>query len=244
MPVNLTDRQLSILKAIIEEYINTAEPVGSEAIERKYSIGVSPATIRNEMVNLTQQGFLKQLHTSAGRIPTAMALKLYVKELMKEKPLSVAEEVSTKEQVWDYRHNIDRLLQQATLALANQTQTIAVTCTNQGHAYSAGYAHILDMPEFYDIDVTRHVLAMLDQTEQLFKLFSRAVNPESIHVLFGEELDDPYLEPVSYIYADFQIGPDLYGKIGLIGPARLNYPFAVPRVRYFSQLINEIARNW
>ena len=114
MIMNLSDRQLTILKAIIEEYIDTAEAVGSETIERKYAIGVSPATIRNEMSWLTQQGFLKQPHTSAGRIPTATSLKLYVNELMKEKPLSVAEEVTTKEKVWDHRHDLDRLLQQAT----------------------------------------------------------------------------------------------------------------------------------
>lgn len=242
--MNLTPRQLQILKAVIEEFIESAEPVGSETIERKFNIGVSPATIRNEMANLTQLGFLKQPHTSAGRTPSAIALKLYVKDLMKEKPLSTAEEVSTKESVWDYRHNLDRLLQQATLALAAQTNTIAIACTNQGHAYSAGYANILDMPEFYDIDVTRHVLEMLDRTDELMKLFSRSVNQGPIHILFGEELADPYLEPVSYVYGDFQINPDLYGKIGVIGPARLNFPIAVPRVRYFSDLINEIARAW
>lgn len=242
--MNLTDRQINILKAIIEEYINTSDPVGSETIERKYNIGVSPATIRNEMVNLTQLGFLKQPHTSAGRTPTAVALKMYIKQLMKEKPLSVAEEVSTKEQVWDYRYNLDRLLQEATLALAKQADTIAVACTNQGHAYSAGYANILNMPEFYDIDVTRHVLSMLDQTEELMKLFSRAVSSEDVHILFGEELNDPYLEPVSYVYGDFKVNQDLFGKIGIIGPTRLNFSSAVPRVRYFSDLINEIARSW
>lgn len=241
--MNLTDRQLQILKAVVEEFIEHAEPVGSETIERKYNIGVSPATIRNEMSNLTQMGYLKQPHTSAGRAPTAIGLKLYVKQLMEEKPLSITEEVSTKEQVWDYRHNLDRLLQQATLALAEQSQTIAVACTDQGHAYSAGYAHILNMPEFYDIDVTRHVLEMLDRTDQLLQLFNRSVNPGPIHILFGEELDDPFLEPVSYVYADFQAG-DVHGKIGLIGPARLNFPAAIPRVRYFSDLINEITRSW
>lgn len=242
--MNLTSRQLQILKAIIEEFIETAESVGSETIERKYNIGVSPATIRNEMANLTQLGYLKQPHTSAGRAPTALALKLYVKELMKEKPLSTAEEVSTKESVWDYRDNLDRLLQEATLALARQTGTIAIACTNKGHAYSAGYANILTMPEFYDIDVTRHVLAMLDQMDELMKLFSRSINEGPIHVLFGEELADPMLEPVSYVYGDFNVGPDLQGKIGLIGPARLNFSTAVPRVRYFTDLINEIARAW
>ena len=88
--MDLTDRQKALLKAIIEEYIEDAEPVGSEVIERKYNLGVSPATIRNEMVVLTKEGYLKQPHTSAGRIPTSMGFRLFIQELMKEKQLPVA----------------------------------------------------------------------------------------------------------------------------------------------------------
>ena len=97
--IDLTARQIQILRAIIEEFINTAEPVGSDTIDKKFSIGVSPATIRNEMVYLTRQGYLSKTHSSAGRIPTPVALKLYVNELMKEKELSVADEVSAKEKI-------------------------------------------------------------------------------------------------------------------------------------------------
>ena len=242
--MNLTSRQISILKALVEEYINAAEPVGSETLERKYNIGVSPATIRNEMVILTQQGFLKQPHTSAGRMPTAISLKFYVNELMEEKPLSVTEEVSTKESIWDHRHDFNHLLRRATLCLAEQSGTIAVTVTNQGHAFSAGYANILTMPEFFDIDVTRTVLSMLDKSDMLLKLFERSVNPGPVHVLFGEELNDPHLEPVSYIYGDFQINDQINGKIGIIGPSRTNFSKAIPRIRYYTHLITDIARSW
>ena len=101
--MNLTDRQAQLLKAVIEEFTATAEPVGSVTLEKKYNLGVSPATIRNEMVALTKSGFLKQPHTSAGRTPTLMALKYYVRELLKEEKLSVADEVAVKEKIWDNR---------------------------------------------------------------------------------------------------------------------------------------------
>src|SRR4029078_3746500 len=100
---DLTQRQVEILKSLIEEYIETAEPVGSETLEKKHNLSASPATIRNEMVRLTELGYLKKPHTSAGRIPTPNGMKFYVKELMKEKELSVAEEVAVKEKLWDYR---------------------------------------------------------------------------------------------------------------------------------------------
>jgi heat-inducible transcriptional repressor len=74
---DLTERQTQVLKAVVEEYINTARPVGSEILEKKYSLGVSPATIRNEMVILAKKKYLRQPFTSAGRVPTAVALSSY-----------------------------------------------------------------------------------------------------------------------------------------------------------------------
>lgn len=116
----LTSRQTQILKALIEEYITSAEPVASNQLEKKFNLGVSPATIRNEMAFLTREGFLKQPHTSAGRVPTSQALHFYVDHLMQEKRLSVADEVSSKEQVWDARFDFNRLMRQVTLALAEK----------------------------------------------------------------------------------------------------------------------------
>jgi heat-inducible transcriptional repressor len=80
---DLTARQVEILKSLIEEYIETAEPVGSETLEKKHNLSASPATIRNEMVRLTDLGYLKKPHVSAGRIPTPAGMKFYVKQLMK-----------------------------------------------------------------------------------------------------------------------------------------------------------------
>jgi heat-inducible transcriptional repressor len=238
----LTDRQIALLKCLVEEYIDSGEPVGSETLERKYSLGVSPATIRNEMTFLTQQGYLKKPHSSAGRIPTSLALKFYVNELMEEKQLSVKDEVSAKEQVWDYRHHLGRLLAQATRALAAQSKCISIAHTNQGHLYSSGFPHILDLPEFYDIDVTRHVLGLIDELNRLDSLLSKAMGEDPLHILFGEDLHEPFLESVGFIFADFHVGPELKGRIGVVGPARFNYTQVIPQVKYFGQLIEEIAR--
>ena len=115
----LSERQRQILQAIIKEYVATAEPVGSETLEKKYNFGVSPATIRNEMVALTKAGFLEKPHTSAGRAPTHSAFRFYIKELMHEEKMSVTEEVAAKEKVWDWRHDFSRLLQEAARGLAH-----------------------------------------------------------------------------------------------------------------------------
>lgn len=241
--INLTERQTQILKCLIEEYIETAEPVGSETLEKKYSLGVSPATLRNEMVKLTEAGYLKQPHTSAGRIPTPVSLKYYVRELMKPKELSVADEVAVKEKIWDYRNRFDKLMKETTKALAEKTKALGISTTNEGDLYYAGTANILGMPEFYDIDLTRTVLSMLDDFDFWNRLFERAIETnDPIHLLLGEELGQ-LLNPCGFVYTHYQVGQK-QGAIGVIGPARLDYSYVVPVVRYFGNLINEIGSNW
>lgn len=239
----LTDRQTKILKAIIEEYMKTAEPVGSEALEKKHELGVSPATIRNEMTALTKEGYLKQPHTSAGRTPTPAAFKFYVSTLMKEEKLSVAEEVAAKEKVWDARHDFGKLMQGVTRALAERTRALAVAATKEGDVYHAGYANILEAPEFYDIDVTRTVLSMLEEVQSLLDLFEKSFGEEPTHLLLGEELGYEFLEPCGMVFTHFQAGPERSGSLGVIGPSRLYYPRIIPTVRYFGDLIEELAKG-
>jgi len=241
---NLSPRQSQILKSIIEEYIETAEAVGSETLDKKCNLGVSPATLRNEMVRLTNMGFLKQSHTSAGRCPTPLGLKLYVSSMMKSENLSVAEEVAVKEKIWDYRFEFDRLLRETTKALAQKTKSLAISTTDKGDIYYSGTANILDIPEFYDIDLTKAVLSLLDRFDYWQKLFDRSGDETEIHVLLGDELGMQYLEPCGYIYTKFKAGTEHQGTLGIIGPTRFHYSTAIPTVRYFGELIEEISRSW
>ena len=240
----LTERQTKILKSIIEEFIETAVPVGSETIEKKHSLRVSPATIRNEMAKLDKLGFLKQVHASAGRTPTPMALKFYVDRLVKKENLSLAEEVAVKEKIWDYRTKFEKLVQEATKELAKRTKMLSLATTDQGDLFSSGVCNILESPEFYDIDLAKTVLSFLDQFDYWEILISRAVESEDpIHILLGEELGMEMLEPCGFVYTHYKAGPRS-GAIGVIGPSRIRYPKIIPMVRYFGDLIGEISQNW
>ena len=88
--MDLTDRKKQILKVVIEDYIRTAEPVGSKTIAKEMGGSVSSATIRNELADRTEQGDLEQPHSSAGRIPSPQGYRLYVNELMEQQRLSIA----------------------------------------------------------------------------------------------------------------------------------------------------------
>ncbi|TXH54014.1 MAG: hypothetical protein E6Q89_08690 [Bacteroidia bacterium] len=240
---DLTQRQIEILKSLIEEYIETAEPVGSETLEKKHSLSASPATIRNEMVKLTDYGYLKKTHISSGRVPTPAAMKFYVKQLMKEKELSVAEEVSMKEKVWDIRDRESAFLKEVVRSLAAKTGAVAIAATDSGEYYISGYANLLEMPEFYDIDITKTLLSAIDEFEDIRTLFN-AVTDSEIQVLMGEDLGPRLSGPYGFVFKRFVTGENRGGEIGVIGPTRLNYTYVVPTVRYFGDLIEEVAKGW
>lgn len=239
--IDLTDRQIQILRAVVEEYSKAAEAVGSETLDRKYNLGVSPATIRNEMAYLVELGYLVQPHTSAGRVPSPRAIKLYINELMKEQSLTVAEEVSAKEKIWEKRNELGDVLRQAVHELARRTGSIGIAITDDNKMYHAGYAHILDMPEFYDIDVTRTVLSLLDESQQLMGILQRASTGREVRIILGDDFPIDYLEPVSIVYTQFHTH-NHSGSLGVIGSSRINFPYVVPLVRHIGHLINELSR--
>ena len=239
--MDLTDRQIQIIKHVVEEYTETAEPVGSDKLDKKFNLGISPATIRNEMAELTKNGFLAQPHTSSGRIPTPTAIKFYVKELMKEEDLSVAEEVAVKERVWDSRDQIGQLLRETTKVLSERTGMLTLAITDDSRLYHSGYARILDLPEFFDIDLTRKVLLLVEEISRLREIFDRAQGDETIHILLGDELGEELFRPLGMLFTDFTIGSHK-GRLAIIGPSRLNYSHVIPMLRYMGNLISEIGR--
>jgi len=236
---DLTERQQALLKDIVEEYIESAEPVGSEVIERKYSLGVSPATIRIEMGKLTEMGYLRQPHTSAGRSPTSMGMKFYISDLMKEKTLPVTAEVSIKEKMWQQRYKQERLIKEAVSALAQRLDMLGIAIDDEGVVFYAGAANILDWPEYYDIDVTRYVLSLFDENPRLKEIIGRAVGAEPVHILFGEDMEFEYLRSTSFVFTKYDVAVGKEGVIGVIGPARMNFSLVLPYVKYVRNLLCE-----
>lgn len=238
--IDLTARQIQILRAIIEEFITTAEPVGSDTIDKKFSIGVSPATIRNEMVYLSKQGYLAKNHSSAGRVPTPLAMKLYVNELMKEKELSVADEVSAKEKIWNSRDHLDQLLQQTAKVLADKSHAIGMAMNGNHQMYHAGYANLLQMPEFYDINVMRNVLTLIEETQMIEDIFNYGLSESPVHVVYGTEMGNRYLEPVGVIHMVVTAG-DQRCHLAVLGSSRFDYQYIIPIMKYFRELIQDLA---
>lgn len=127
--MDLGERKQKILTAIIEAYIRTGEPVGSKMVVEKLDNAVSSATIRNEMADLSAMGYLEQPHTSAGRIPTALAFRLYIDKLMRRRPLNEEARRDIDEMLSSSSSDPERLIGEASQALAAATGCAAVTTT-------------------------------------------------------------------------------------------------------------------
>src|SRR5258708_8667205 len=155
---------------------------------------------------------------------------------MKEKELSVTEEVNVKEKVWDYREKEEKFLQELTKNLAEKTNALAITATDEGGFFACGFANLLDMPEFFDIDITKNLFQVVDELDYFRGLFP-SEDDEDIHVLLGEELGPKLQGPYGFVFATYKIPGKIQGQIGVLGSNRLDYTNVVPTVRYFGNLI-------
>ncbi|WP_291652880.1 heat-inducible transcriptional repressor HrcA [Clostridium sp.] len=126
----IDERKIKILQAIINDYIVTGEPVGSRTIAKKYDLGVGSATIRNEMADLEEMGYLEQPHTSAGRIPSNKGYRLYVDKLMETGRLTREEELKIREYIINSAmYEVDKIVKQACSLLSELTNLTTVVQT-------------------------------------------------------------------------------------------------------------------
>lgn len=241
---DLSQRQIDILKAIIQEYTETGEPVGSQILEKKYKLGFSPATIRNEMVDLAKKGYLKKAHFSSGRVPSAQGFRFYIQNLMKEKELSTVDEVAYKNSIWDERSEAHRMLYHATKYLAERTGLLSLATVDNGELYYAGVGNLLSKEEFLDLNLSRALFGLLDEETYWETLLRQALRQQQeVMCMLGEEdFRSANFEPCASVFGEFS-GDKIHGFIGVVGPKRMYFDRIIPEVRYFSNLIESIVKE-
>ena len=236
-----TDRRLEILRAIVDEYVETQEPVGSKAIADKRSLGISPATIRNEMAVLEEEGLITQPHTSAGRIPTDRGYRLFVDKLATVKPLSTAERRAI-ETFLEGASDLDDVVRRSAKLLADITKQVAVVKypkigDSDGRQMAiSGTAHLARSGE--DLGSTLSpILEALEEQVVLLRLLSDVHS--TVHVTIGSEQPDTSLQSTSLVTVGY--GSD--ASLGILGPTRMDYASSMAAVsavaRYVSRFITE-----
>ncbi|PYP60384.1 MAG: heat-inducible transcription repressor HrcA, partial [Gemmatimonadetes bacterium] len=129
MTTPLTDRERQVLEAVIETYVQTAEPAGSRTIAKRHQLGLSPATIRNTMSDLEEKGYLYHPHTSAGRIPTDLAYRVYVDFLMRPPAVAPAQAQHLRGELEGQRAAVETILSRAAQVLGILTNELGVAVT-------------------------------------------------------------------------------------------------------------------
>ncbi|MCX6783873.1 MAG: hypothetical protein NT141_02290 [candidate division WWE3 bacterium] len=243
MTPDLSDRQSQLLKAIIEEYIESSEPVGSQNLVEKTQMKVSPATVRNEMVSLSEKGYLSQPHSSAGRAPTSLGWRYYLEHLVTKEELPILQEVALKQRLWQEREEAVKLFYTASHALADTTQSLGVVVTTNGYIFHSGADHLLENAEFFDIDVAQAALRLMNKSESLLKIVNMGKDNPEVRVYFGSEIGEEKLAACSLVVANFKNGK-FEGVAGILGPSRMHYNQIIPAVRHINNLLSDLGGAW
>jgi heat-inducible transcriptional repressor len=180
--VSLDDRKLEVLRAIVEDYVETQEPVGSRALVERHQLGVSPATVRNDMAVLEEEGYIRQPHTSAGRVPTDAGYRLFVDRLSRVKPLSPAERRAI-ERFLVGAVDLDDVVHRTVRLLAQLTRQVAVV--QYPSLARSSVRHL----ELVPISTTRVMLVMIADTgrvEQRLVELPRPVPADDVLDLRGK----------------------------------------------------------
>ena len=232
----MTDRQAKILAAIIEQYAELAAPVGSVLLAKLFD--VSPATIRAEMARLEEMGYIKQPHTSAGRIPTDRGYRFYVNSISEDADIDKTENRHT-------RAIQSRVIggNRADLAIKTAVDSLVELTHNLGLAtigdqlYLSGIGNLFAQPEFEGGQHVRDVARLLDNLEPWLK---EAAPNETLNVFIGSENPIGRNSGMSLIISRFRSPYSDQSYIGILGPTRQSYARTMSLVSQTGKMLERV----
>ncbi len=336
--MQLSERKMKILQAIIGDFVKTAEPIGSRTLSKRYELGISPATIRNEMSDLEEMGFLTHPHTSAGRVPSMKAYRLYVDEMMSqhELPEEMKEQIASS--LYGNFYELEKTVEHAAKILSEITQLTSFAITPKSdrdtlkyikllpvdettivlmivsesgktsntildvpvpytdealgilsksmtysykgktigealttdiiktfsedisafgnlaenimpnfmkileemlntNLYMDGLTNIFALPEYGDIDKARMFMEMVNKKEDFARTLDQ--RDDGIIITIGEENIDDSMKDCSLITATYHVDGKLVGKLGVIGPTRMEYGEITSVIKYLTDNISK-----
>ncbi len=336
----LDDRKKIILQAVVEDYISTAEPVGSRSISKKSDLNLSAATIRNEMGDLEEMGLLVQPHTSAGRVPSTLGYRLYVDNLMQKYEMTANEIEKLKDAVELKMKELDKIVSAVAAAFSNITglpvigvlptaetglvknikavlvdnYTVMVIISDKSgiiknkllrlksevseefitalnkilnenlsgltlseinlnnvmkvqsavrgnteiltsvlelvheavseidtkQIFVEGLSNIFSFPEYNNIEKVKEIFSAMENKENLMQLISAMPSGGEMKVMIGDEIPVEELQQNSVILAPYKVSEKLFGVIGVIGPARMDYSKVMSALEYFANQLSDV----
>jgi len=221
--MTITARQKAILKAVVKEYVRSAKPVASQQLEDKYDFGIKPASIRIEMQKLTDEGFLNQPHTSAGRTPTDKGYRLFVNELLNSHHYAVPQDlkIKSKEFASDEFENFFCALQNLSKSIAQFSESLVVGyLEEEGVLWKEGFEEVLRQPEFEQKDL---IDDLLDYLEYLEANVEKLKPNSDFELLIGQENPCPKAREFATFALSFELFDAREVIMSIVGPKRMPY---------------------
>ncbi len=217
--MEITERQGKLLDVIVKEYIDSAEPVSSQVLQKKYNFDISPATIRIEMQRLTEKGFLSQPHTSAGRVPTDKGYRFFVNNLLAKKTKSSAE---MEEWLKNDIEDTFQFVQSLTKHIAEMTKTLTLSYLENGNFFwKEGWEEVLKEPEFEERDCLFNFTNFLRNFESHIEELK--TDSDIINICIGKENALPKAKEFTVISSHYHLPGGGKGIISILGPKRMEY---------------------
>ena len=242
LTMNITDRQKLILLAIIHEFMNDSNEVGSGTLVEKYDMDVSSATIRSEMVRLMEQGFLEKSHISSGRLPTDQAIRLYVRENLGSKDFSAVQEALVRQGIFKLRFSQEELIKEILHELVSECDCASFVFLDDMSRYY-GVSSLMKFDELRNIEVLQRVLDLLEDQNMLRQVFSKYGGDE-VSLLIGEESGIADLQNCTMAFTRVNMQHNKPGHVGVIGSRRLNYGKVIPMLNTIRESIASSLKGW
>lgn len=224
-------RKELILNTIIKEHIKTGAPVGSGVLVDKYELDISPATVRNEMAALEEEGYIKQPYTSAGRIPTEKAYRLYISGL-KEKKMGREESDILASML---KEKNEQSFKQIAKIISKYSNNAVFWAFDRNNLYYTGISNFLSQPEFAQNNLIYDISSIIDKMDEIidnnFNEFEFGTQ-----ILLGS--DNPFSKHCGTILTKYKFS-DFAGLFGILGPIRMNYERNLSLIKFISDKLKE-----
>jgi heat-inducible transcriptional repressor len=223
----MDDRKQEILDIIIKEHIKTGAPVGSSIVVDRYRLDISSATVRNEMASLENDGYIAQPHTSAGRVPTEIAYRLYLDNL-KEKKIN-----SQNAKVLD--QNLGKAdedsFKKTAKELARLSGNAVFWAIHKNNLYYTGISNLLTQPEFAQTNLILDISAVIDRVDEIISEIFEAIKEEP-EILIGS--NNPFGNFLSTALVKYKY-KNSHGLLGILGPMRMDYGRNLRIIKYINE---------
>jgi len=240
--MELTERQKEILSAVIHEFMEEAEEVGSLSLVEKYDLGVSSATIRNEMVKLMALGLLEKSHISSGRLPTDQALRLYVTNFVGRGELSPLISVEIRQGIYRDRFDKEIVIKSVLDILSKETEGLVFLILDNQIRYF-GVSQLFKYSEFKDIDKFKTIINILEDDTYLRNMVSKFTS-SGVSLLIGGEAGVKELSDCAIAFIKIPFWDQNQAYVGIIGSKRMDYSIVIPALTEVKNALNASMSGW